>query len=130
MSKIIGENKSAILCKETTRNSEKLLDLENNSHLMNFNQTMLQEDTKKETSCHTPKMQKNISEIKLKKVEALTPKGSFNHINNKLKQVWALNNPTPGKGSHFKKGEVSKEAENNRKKRNLTIQYESKDLDI
>jgi hypothetical protein len=28
----------------------------------------------------------------LKKVEALTPKSSFANINNKLKQVWALNN--------------------------------------
>lgn len=40
----------------------------------------------------TPKMRKNISQIKLKKVEALTPKASFSNINNKLKQVWALNN--------------------------------------
>lgn len=75
-------------------------------------------------------MQKNISEIKLRKVEALTPKSSFANINNKLKQVWALNNPITTKGSHLKKGEVSKDAENNRKKRNLTIQYESKDLEM
>ncbi len=43
----------------------------------------------------TPKLHKNISEIKLKKVEALTPKSSFANINNKLKQVWALNNYHP-----------------------------------
>lgn len=97
---------------------------------MNFNQTMVQEEIKKDSSCHTPKMQKNISEIKLRKVEALTPKSSFANINNKLKQVWALNNPITTKGSHLKKGEVSKDAENNRKKRNLTIQYESKDLEM
>lgn len=40
----------------------------------------------------TPKLHKNTSEIRLKKVEALTPKSSFANINNKLRQVWALGN--------------------------------------
>jgi len=37
-------------------------------------------------------MQKNTSEIKLKKVEALTPKAVFSNISNRLKQVLALTN--------------------------------------
>jgi hypothetical protein len=81
-------------------------------------------DLKKETSCQTPKLSKNISEIKLKKVEALTPKSNFTNINNKLKQVWALNPPKVGKSPHFKREEQTKEAQV-RKRRTLTLQGEA-----
>jgi hypothetical protein len=53
---------------------------------------MIKKD-EKNNLCLTPKINKNISEIKLKKVEALTPKSSFANINNRLKQVLAMNNP-------------------------------------
>ena len=75
---------------------------------------------KKENASHTPKLTKNISEIKLKKVEALTPKSTFASINNKLKQVWALNPQGLNKSPQFKRGNVAKSSENVRKKRNLT----------
>jgi hypothetical protein len=68
-------------------------DIENDSFLLNFNETQNKKiEKRKEGLCLTPKLHKNISEIRLKKVEALTPKSSFANINNKLKQVWALNN--------------------------------------
>jgi len=55
------------------------------------------DDKKREGLCRTPKMMKNTSEIRLKKVEALTPKSSHSNIKNRLKQVCALNsiNPQP-----------------------------------
>ncbi len=74
-------------------------EIENNSNLINFNQTMFKNDQKKtDPFCLTPKLHKNISEIRLKKVEALTPKSSFANINNKLRQVWALGNTNTLKG--------------------------------
>ena len=72
-------------------------------------------------------MVKNISDIKLKKVEALTPKSNFTNINNKLKQVWALNNPGSNKSPQFKRGQTAKSSENVRKKRNLTTTCETKE---
>lgn len=74
----------------------------------------------------TPKLHKNISEIKLKKVEALTPKSSFANINNKLKQVWALNHY-----NHIKK-DLTNHKENDiedcRRKRHLTTQFDVKEF--
>lgn len=59
---------------------------------MLLNYTHLKKDDKNtEGLCRTPKMMKNISEIRLKKVEALTPKSSHSNIKNRLKQVCALN---------------------------------------
>ena len=93
--------------------------------MMNFNpsnssNTPNHKQIKKQCSSNTPKLAKNISEIKLKKVEALTPKSSFTNINNKLKQVWALNAQNNNKSPQFKRGQAGKSAENIRKKRNLT----------
>jgi HJR/Mrr/RecB family endonuclease len=58
-SKSILTNKSAVIVKE---------DLENNSMLINFNDTQKNKEKRKEGLCLTPKLHKNISEIKLKKV--------------------------------------------------------------
>jgi len=83
---------------------------------------MKREDARKDISCHTPRLTKNISEIKLKKVEALTPKSTFNNINNKLKQVWALNiNKSP-----LQRGHNKSEKDIIRRKRNLTTLAEPK----
>ena len=80
-------------------------DTENNSHILNFNPNTPNHKPriKKESTAHTPKLVKNISEIKLKKVEALTPKSSFTNINNKLKQVWALNPPGINKSPQLRR---------------------------
>jgi hypothetical protein len=55
-------------------------------------------------------------------VEALTPKSNFTNINNKLKQVWALNAKSP-----LQRGQNKSEKEIVRRKRNLTTLAEPKE---
>ena len=55
-------------------------------------------------------------------MEALTPKSNFNNINNKLKQVWALNTKSP-----LQKDQNKSEKEIARRRRNLTTLAEPKD---
>ena len=104
------------------------VDSENNSHILNFNPNTPSHKTrvKKESTAHTPKLVKNISEIKLKKVEALTPKSSFTSINNKLKQVWALNPPGLNKSPQVRREQTAKMEQHTRKKRNLTAVGDSR----
>ena len=76
----------------------------------------------------TPKLHKNISEIKLKKVEALTPKSSFANINNKLKQVWALNNYNQIKKDLTNNKDDESEDNIIKRKRHLTTQFDVKEF--
>ena len=99
-------------------------DVENNSMLINFNDAQRNKEKRKEGLCLTPKLHKNISEIKLKKVEALTPKASFANINNKLKQVWALSNYPTKKDREARNTPDEKIPA--QRKRHLTTQFEAK----
>ena len=81
------ENRSAVVVRGREKNTEG----ENNSNVLNLDVGAMTNPLKGETRCITPKLRKNISEIRLKKVEALTPKSSFANINHRLKQVWAFN---------------------------------------
>lgn len=80
------ENRSAVMVREREREGE------NNSLLLNNTGVQgRKEERRREGLCLTPKMHKNISEMRLKKVEALTPKSSFTNINKRLREVCALN---------------------------------------
>jgi hypothetical protein len=79
--------------------------------VLNFNQLRRTEKTKER--CLTPKAQKDTSELKLKKVEALTPKSPLGNISNRLRTVLAQTN------GEFKKNDEAPAPE--RRRRDLTI---------
>lgn len=82
----------------TITNKESFLNTTSNKENLSrkINEMLNEHPRRKELISLTPKLNKNVSEVRLKRVEALTPKSNnANSINNRLKHVLAFNQPRP-----------------------------------